>query len=107
MNELEQIVLNAIREGRENKISSKELERLTGLKRRAIASIIERLIVEYSIPILASRDHLDYGYYIPANRDELLTGIKPFENQVKEMRKRVNALLENDLEQYKELKNGN
>ncbi|HER9899621.1 TPA: hypothetical protein VO292_001817, partial [Streptococcus pyogenes] len=46
------------------------------------------------------------GYFIPANKEELLDGAKAFYNQVQKEQERLSVLLNADLTSYKELLKG-
>ena len=74
--------------------------------KRQVQDIISRLITRYSIPIVGVRNGAFRGYFIPANQEELLDGAKAFYNQVQEEQKRLNVLLNADLESYKPLLKG-
>ena len=64
--------------------------------------IISRLITRHSVPIVGVRHGTFRGYFIPANKEELLDGAKTFYNQIREEEKRLAVLMNSDLESYKE-----
>ena len=99
-------ILASIPVGADNRsITGKELAATHRMDRRTIQAIIRRLIVEYGVPICASRD-INGGFFIPANDTERLEGIRALKSQLTEEEKRVSALLEADLTEYKELLRG-
>lgn len=86
-------------------ITGKELAERYGMSLRGIQTIIGRLIIEYGVPICASRD-ISGGYYIPANDTERLEGIKSLRSQLTKEMKRVDALMIADLEAWRDYLNG-
>ena len=95
-------VLRLIKVGAENSITGAEISLLTKLAE----DIISRLITRYGVPIIGVRHGAFRGYFIPANKEELLDGAKAFYNQVQEEQKRLTVLLNADLESYKQLLKG-
>ena len=95
-------VLKLIKVGAENSITGAEISLLTKLAQ----DIISRLITRYGVPIVGVRHGAFRGYFIPANKEELLDGAKAFYNQVQEEQKRLTVLLNADLESYKQLLKG-
>ena len=94
-------VLRLIKVGAENSITGAEISLITKLAERTVQDIISRLITRYGVRHGAFR-----GYFIPANKEELLDGAKAFYNQVQEEQKRLTVLLNADLESYKQLLKG-
>lgn len=82
-------------------VTGRELAEMHNMNIRGVQAIIRRLIVEYGIPVCASRDTTG-GYYIPANDTERLEGIRALKSQLSEEEKRVNALLVADLDGWKD-----
>lgn len=73
---------------------------------RTVQTIISRLIIDYGCCICGSRDY-QRGYYIPQNDSERLEGIRALTNQQASEERRIDALLNADLNSYKEyLKEG-
>lgn len=82
-------------------ISGKDLETYTGKTARAVKDGIRQLIVDYGIPVCAIRDNINGGYYIPQNNTERLAGILPLQRQHDEEHKRIHALLNADLNEWR------
>ena len=100
--ENEKRVLMLIKVGAENSITGAEISLITKLAERTVQDIISRLITRHSVPIVGVRHGTFRGYFIPANKDELLDGAKTFYNQIREEEKRLAVLMNSDLESYKE-----
>ncbi len=99
-------VLRLIKVGAENSITGAEISLITKLAERTVQDIISRLITRHSVPIVGVRHGTFRGYFIPANKDELLDGAKTFYNQIREEEKRLAVLMNSDLESYKDLLKG-
>ena len=95
-------VLRLIKVGAENSITGAEISLMTKLAERTVQDIISRLITRYGVPIIGVRHGTFRGYFIPANKEELLDGAKTFYNQIREEEKRLAVLMNSDLESYKE-----
>ena len=95
-------VLRLIKIGAENSITGAEISLITKLAERTVQDIISRLITRYGVPIIGVRHGAFRGYFIPANKEELLDGAKTFYNQIREEEKRLAVLMNSDLESYKE-----
>ena len=95
-------VLRLIKVGAENSITGAEISLITKLAERTVQDIISRLITRYGVPIVGVRHGAFRGYFIPANKEELLDGAKTFYNQIREEEKRLAVLMNSDLESYKE-----
>ncbi|HGI3362193.1 TPA: hypothetical protein ACJSDU_000802 [Streptococcus agalactiae] len=93
-------VLNLIKVGADNPITGAEISLILKLEERSIQSIISSLITRYNVPI---RHGFNRGYFIPANKEELLEGAKAFYNQVQKEQERLSVLMNADLESYKKL----
>ena len=102
LSENDKRVLRLIKVGAENSITGAEISLITKLAERTVQDIISRLITRYSVPIVGVRHGAFRGYFIPANKDELLDGAKTFYNQIREEEKRLAVLMNSDLESYKE-----
>lgn len=96
-------VLKLIKVGAENPITGSEIGLILKLDERTVQSIISRLITSYGVPIIGIRHGFNRGYFIPADKSELLDGAKAFYNQVQKEQKRLSVLLNADLVSYKEL----
>lgn len=99
-------VLNLIKVGADNPITGAEISLILKLEERSVQSIISSLITRYNIPIIGIRHGFNRGYFIPANKEELLDGAKAFYNQVQKEQERLSVLLNADLTSYKELLKG-
>lgn len=95
-------VLRLIKVGAENSITGAEISLITKLAERTVQDIISRLITRHCVPIVGVRHGAFRGYFIPANKEELLDGAKTFYNQIREEEKRLAVLMNSDLESYKE-----
>ena len=95
-------VLRLIKVGAENSITGAEISLITKLAERTVQDIISRLITRHSVPIVGVCHGTFRGYFIPANKEELLDGAKTFYNQIREEEKRLAVLMNSDLESYKE-----
>ena len=102
LSENDKKVLRLIKIGVENSITGAEISLITKLAERTVQDIISRLITRHSVPIVGVRHGTFRGYFIPANKDELLDGAKTFYNQIREEEKRLAVLMNSDLESYKE-----
>ena len=101
LSENDKRVLRLIKVGAENSITGAEISLTTKLTERTVRDIIKRLVVKHNIPIVGVRYGVFSGYFIPANKGELLDGAKAFYNQVQEESKRLAVLMNSDLESYK------
>lgn len=99
-------VLNLIKVGVDNPTTGAEIALILKLEERTVQNIISRLITRYGVPIVGVRHGVNRGYFIPADKEELLDGAKAFYNQVQEEQKRLSVLLNADLDSYKELLKG-
>ena len=102
LSENDKRVLRLIKVGAENSITGAEISLITKLAERTVQDIISRLITRHSVPIVGVRCGVFSGYFIPANKEELLDGAKTFYNQIREEEKRLAVLMNSDLESYKE-----
>ncbi|MFZ2186384.1 MAG: DNA-binding protein [Streptococcus parauberis] len=101
-----QRILALIPVGKDRTITGQELATITKMNLRTVQTIISRLIIDYGCCICGSRDY-QRGYYIPQNDSERLEGIRALTNQQASEERRIDALLNADLNSYKEyLKEG-
>lgn len=98
LSENDKRVLRLIKVGAENSITGAEISLITKLAERTVQDIISRLITRNS----GVRHGTFRGYFIPANKEELLDSAKTFYNQIREEEKRLVVLMNSDLESYKE-----
>ena len=87
LSENDKRVLRLIKVGAENSITGAEISLITKLAERTVQDIISRLITRYGVPIIGIRHGAFRGYFIPANKEELLDGAKTFYNQIREEEK--------------------
>jgi len=78
-----------------------EITKLTGIAKRDLYDIIERLR-SYGVPIVASRNSHRYGYYIASNKAELNEGIVPYKRQAQKMNMTINFLEKADTKNWQE-----
>lgn len=95
-------VLSLIKTGAENAITGAEIASISGLDKRLVQKIINQLITRYGIPIVGVRHGFNRGYFIPEDKAELLDGAKSFYNQLQDEQKRLNVLMNAELEEYKQ-----
>ena len=76
LSENDKRVLRLIKVGAENSITGAEISLITKLAERTVQDIISRLITRHSVPIVGVRHGTFRGYFIPANKEELLDGAK-------------------------------
>lgn len=96
-------VLRQIKIGADNPRTGAEIALALKIDVRAVKRIINRLITQYGVPIIGIRDGCNRGYYIPADKAELLTGAKSFYNQLQDEQKRLDVLLNAEPDEYKQL----
>ena len=72
LSENDKRVLRLIKVGAENSITGAEISLITKLAERTVQDIISRLITRHSVPIVGVRHGIFRGYFIPANKEELL-----------------------------------
>lgn len=94
----EQRVLQLIPSGADKIITRREISNITGFPLRRIDETISRLIINYHIPIVSDRQR---GYYIATTEQERARGMSGFNNQIKYMQKRAQAVFESDLNNWK------
>lgn len=96
-------VLRQIKVGAGNPITGAEIALTLKLEERTVQKIISQLITRYGIPIVGVRSGTNRGYFIPANKAELLDGTKAFYNQIQDEQKRLTILVNADPAIYTEL----
>ena len=96
-------VLSLIKTGAENAITGAEIASVSGLDKRLVQKIISRLITKYGVPIVGVRSGSNRGYFIPANKAELMDGTRAFYNQLQDEQKRLTILVNADPAIYTEL----
>lgn len=97
-------LLKLIPLGMDLPITSSDLEKYLGTDRRTISEQIRQLIVDYGIPVCGSRNGAR-GYYLPQNDTERLAGVLPLQRQTNEEQRRINALLNADLQEWRKYRN--
>lgn len=92
MTVLEEIVLDTLREGSENAISSTWFEDYKGINRRTLCEVVKNLRKKH-VPIGSNRTG-KRGYYIIDSQDDLNTTIRSLASQIKEEAAVLKALKE-------------
>lgn len=77
--------------GRENAITAKELQTITGIKLRDITRSIQRERLS-GVPICANSDSTNPGYYLANDPKEIQRYIKSLDHREREIRKTREAL---------------
>lgn len=85
-------LLQFIPTGMERPRPLKELVNLTGWNNRKVRNVVNRLIVDYQVPIGASYEVPYNGYYIIADDSERTKALAPLLSQVTEINKRIYAI---------------
>lgn len=98
---LESDVLDLLPMGGERKMPINDIGNLLGIDRRKVHLVVNSL-VRKGVPIVASRNGTDKGYYIATNEQERLDGTKAFKEQIKDMQERINFLYQVDLNSWQE-----
>lgn len=96
-----QRILALIPVGKDRTITGQEIATITKMSLRTVQAIIRRLIIDYNICICGTRD-AQGGYFLPASDSERLEGIRTLTNQQASEERRIDALLNADLNSYKE-----
>lgn len=92
MNKLEQRVFMLLPKGINRLISAQEIEDIIDIDKRYIMEIIEKLVIEYRIPIGSFRNSDNFGYFIATNEQEKLMGTHSLNQQVNTMKKRLSRV---------------
>lgn len=80
-------------------VTGRELAEMHNMNLRGVQAIIQLLIIEYGVPICASRDTTG-GCYIPANDTERLEGVRALYSQQQEEEKRITVLMNSSLKEH-------
>lgn len=98
--ELHKTVGSLIRVGKENATLLSDIMSICGISdRRQAYQIIEDLIIKYGYPIVASKQGIYKGYYIPATTKEFEEAAATIRTTIESMKKRYTKLAENYIQQ--------
>ena len=100
LNTLESDVLDLLPTGNERKIPLKDISTLLNVNERTIYQVVRNL-VKKGVPVVASRNGVERGYYIATNTDELAEGTQAYKEQAKDMVDRIGCLYEIDLKNWR------
>jgi hypothetical protein len=95
MEHLERLILEVLEEhrGKDNPITCKQLEKITGFSSRKIRKTIANLVIQHHIPI-ASSVHYPYGFYLITDKQEAEICLKQYYSRAREVVKRARILSE-------------
>ena len=89
-------VARCIGVGKENAILMSDIMTIANIKDKRYAfTIIEKLINNHGLPIVASKKGTHRGYYYPTNDSEFISAITSLENGIESLRKRHSNLVDN------------
>ena len=79
MNHLEKLILRILKRhrGRNNPVTCRQLEKITGFSSRNIRKTIANLVIRHRIPV-ASSVHGPYGFYLITNKQEAETCLRQY-----------------------------
>lgn len=98
MSKLQVEVFMLLPKGMERLVSTSDIENRLNIDKRHVMGIIEELILDYDIPIGSLRDINNYGYFIATSEEEKIKGTLSLIQQVNSMKRRVEKVMEADLE---------
>lgn len=78
--------------GASNPIPLRELIAKTGIEGRELKAMVRSLVVDFEIPIGASRAE-PVGYYMAMNATERLAAARPYIHEIRKLASRVKALI--------------
>lgn len=84
-------ICDFLSEGRENALSAKELSQILHVQKRTISRAIERAR-RSGVPILASVDRFEPGYYLPESESEIQEYLKMLRHRLREIHTTESAL---------------
>ena len=95
MNHLEKLLLRSLKKhrGKNNPVTCRRLEKITGFGSRNIRKTIANLVIRHHIPI-ASSVYCPYGFYLITNKQEAETCLRQYYSRVKEVANRARILNE-------------
>ena len=95
MNHLEKLILRILKRhrGRNNPVTCRQLEKITGFSSRNIRKTIANLVIRHRIPI-ASSVHCPYGFYLITNKQEAGTCLRQYYSRVQNVLNRARILSE-------------
>lgn len=97
---LESDVLDLLPTGNERKMPLKDISTLLNVNERTVYQVVSNL-VKKGVPVVASRNGSERGYYIATNTDELTEGTQAYKEQAKDMVDRIGCLYEIDLKEWR------
>lgn len=98
---IESDVLDLLPVGNERKMPLKDISTLLNVNERTIYQVVSNL-VKKGVPIVASRNGKERGYYIATNTEELAEGTQAYKEQAKDMVDRIGCLYKIDLNKWQE-----
>lgn len=98
---IESDVLDLLPIGGERKMPINDIGTLLGIDRRKVHQVVSCLIKK-GVPVVASRNGTDKGYYIATNEQERSDGTRAFKEQIRDMQERINFLYQVDLNKWQE-----
>lgn len=109
MTETESIILDSLRLGAENSITTKHLLSVLGWTNspnnvRRLREIIQTLRLRHKVPILAIRNGQNRGYFIAETVEELSAFLAPLKAQMNQERRLIKVLSGANIERWKNKK---
>lgn len=92
-------VLHCLHKGQANKTTKKHIQAVTGLSERNIFNSIEALR-NNGLPIMASRNNRDAGYFIAETPEEKQAGIAQYKRQIATEQHNLRLLEQADVNSY-------
>lgn len=92
-------VLRVLHKGKANKTTKKYIMAVTGLNQRAVYDSIEALR-NVGIPVMASRNSRDSGYFIAETAEEKQAGIAQYRRQIATEKRSLDLLEQASLDDY-------
>lgn len=93
-------VLSLIPNGSDGRVTTNDIENITGMSVRRIRSIVSRLI-QKGVPIVSERSQDSKGLYIATNDYERSLGLASFSNQISDMERRKLKLQQINLKTWR------
>ena len=97
---IEQNVLSLIPRGKDNRKTLQVISEAIDLTPREIQSVINTLITNHHIPIVATRSKKS-GVYIPLTQDERVEGLQSLKKQTSDQLKRIAIVESIDLDNWR------
>ena len=95
MNHFEELIFHILERhrGRNDPVTCRRLEKVTGFSSRNIRKTIANLVIRHHIPI-ASSVHCPYGFYLITNKQEAETCLRQYYSRAREVVNRARILNE-------------